>query len=156
METTADTPLTCAHCEPLLIEFVHEELEQVTHVGVAQHLASCSACALASCRLRADLEGIAVVVNERPRAQVRTQLRARVASEFTKTPTLVDHFRRLWSRPIPAWQALGLAAAPAVVLTLVWWGPAMNPSPDSQPSTDHAPEIDRVDAGGPLRDLRLL
>lgn len=149
------TPVTCEHCERSLIDFIHDELEASDHVVVARHLASCSSCALASCRLRADLEGIAAVADEAPGAHVRAQLRARVVTEFTPRPGLVDRLRRVWSRPIPAWQALGLAAAPAVVLSLVWWGPSMQLEAEQADRVHALPEIERVDAGGPLRDALL-
>lgn len=148
--------MKCETCEANLIDYVHEELDAETSAEVAAHLATCSSCALASCQLRADLMGIATVVVERPRHEVREALRAKVEGEFSPSRAKGAGFgwaRTLWQRPVPAYQAVLLAAASVLTLVAIQWEPSLH---QGQSSHTPAPVIERVDATGPLHDPKLM
>lgn len=146
--------MNCETCETLLIDHLHGELPSADRHAVAGHLTECSECALAFCRLAADVEGIAAAYEVVPSASARNELRERVSAEFR--PSLL---RRAWAfatRPVPAY---GVACAAAIPL-LLW---AVSPAPPAtQETTDPAPaaskpaRIHDYDASTSLRDPRIL
>lgn len=146
--------MNCDTCEPLLIDHLHGELANEERRPVAAHLTECSACALAYCRLAADVQGIAAAYAVQPSDSTRDRLRERVAAEFR--PSV---WRRMWrfvAQPVPAY---GVACAAAIPL-LLW---AVSPAPPATSETDEAaPAVSKparildYDASTSLRDPRIL
>lgn len=145
--------MECEACESDLIDFVHGELERERHVEVARHLANCSGCALASCRLRADLDGISALVQEAPRPEVRAALRAQVEQTFA--PARRVRLGRLWMRPVPVYQAVLIAAAAAALLLVIQALPERDPASTTPELRDASPILEGVDATEPLFDRSL-
>ncbi|MBE2248130.1 MAG: zf-HC2 domain-containing protein [Myxococcus sp.] len=101
--------MTCASIRGELVGFHFGVIDEAPRAAVEQHLASCAGCLGEFLALKRDVE-LAASAAERPRAQVRTRLRAAVAQELG----LVAGPAAWWQRPL----AFGLAAA-AVVLAMV-------------------------------------
>lgn len=148
----------CSTCEANLIDFVHGEVDRATHVALARHLSTCPTCALASCRLRADLDGISAWGLEAPRPAVRDALRAQVEREFGETRPLesVGLLARAWrtlSVPVPAYQAALVAAGVALAVV---FGARARQQPDPPRHLESAPVLEGVDSTAPLFDGRLM
>lgn len=108
--------MNCQQCDEHLIDYVVAELAPAERAAVAAHLAGCPTCALASCRLRADLEGVTHAATISPPPALRARVRAAAAATF-KPPW----WRRSLTavlRPVPAY---GLAIA-SLLPVLVWAG----------------------------------
>ncbi len=108
--------MNCQQCDEQLIDYVVAELAPDARTAVAAHLAECPTCALASCRLRADLEGVSHAVTAAPPPALRARVRAAAAATF-KPPW----WRRTAAavlRPVPAY---GLAIA-SLLPVIVWAG----------------------------------
>lgn len=139
--------MKCEDCKGHLIEHAHDELDSAAAGAVARHLATCSACALEFCRLRADLDGVARAYDRSPRRAVTEQLRARVQAHVAKPrpPRVLAWLRR----PVPAYGALAAAAAPIVM----WLGLNLAHSPEGTDAV-HSPTpalIEAYDASDLLR-----
>lgn len=107
---------TCSEHEDLLIDYYYRELDLQQRKRVADHLTSCSRCAVEYCRLLVDLGDLGDSLEAGPRPEVHSELRARVQLEFS-----VPWWRRaaqLLSFPIPAYQT-GMVVL--VVLLLIWF-----------------------------------
>ncbi|TNF31786.1 MAG: anti-sigma factor, partial [Deltaproteobacteria bacterium] len=74
--------LTCPDCQDRLIDYRLGELDTPARRDIAAHLAECGACAVAYCRLDADVSGIGAALYEAPPARVHAALKAQVAAEF--------------------------------------------------------------------------
>jgi len=101
--------MTCASIRNELVGFHFGVIEEAPRVEVERHLATCSACLTEFLALKRDVE-LAASTEERPRAQVKSKLRAAVAQELG----LVAGPQAWWQRPL----AFGLAAA-AVSVAMV-------------------------------------
>lgn len=104
--------MKCEDIEPLLIDHAYAELAAEQRAGVTRHLADCPACALAFCRLRADLDGVLQIASEAPPERLRLRLRAGVERDFRP-----PWWRRAWGvvlRPVPAYALLVAALVPAL------------------------------------------
>ncbi len=142
--------MNCEACETLLIDHLHGELPDAERHGVAGHLTECSECALAFCRLAADVQGIAAAYEVRPRPSVRDQLRERVSAEFR--PSLL---RRAWAfatRPVPAYGVACAAAIPLLLWAVSPAPPVAQESADPVPTASKPARIHDYDATVPLFD----
>lgn len=102
--------VNCEACMERSIEYAHGELPPAEAGAVAEHLGGCGECAMAYCRLAADLATIAVAHAESPSPQVRDKLRAAVAERFA--PPWWRRVAMACARPIPVYGAVALAAIP--------------------------------------------
>jgi len=103
--------MKCEDYQSLLIDHAYDELSAPARAEVGQHLAGCPTCALEYCRLRADLDGIALAAREPPPA-LRLRLRAEVERTFRP-----PWWRRAWGvalRPVPAYALLVAVLVPAL------------------------------------------
>ena len=105
--------MNCEHCESLLIDHAHAELGPAEHAEVTRHLAGCPTCALASCRLRADLEGLLQATCEPAPPALRARLRAEVARSFR--PSWPRRALAALARPVPAYALLAALALPGLL-----------------------------------------
>ena len=128
----------CEHCESLLIDHAHAELDPAEHAEVTRHLAGCPSCALASCRLRADLEGLLQAASEPAPAALRARLRAEVARSFR--PSWPRRALAALARPVPAYALLAALALPGLL-----WIFTRTPTPAAAP-----PRLHGYDAAAPL------
>ena len=74
--------MNCQQCDEQLIDYVVAELAPDARSAVAAHLAECPTCALASCRLRADLEGVSLAVTTDLTAAWPDELQAQVQTQI--------------------------------------------------------------------------
>ena len=102
--------LSCTACDELLIDHVYGETESAQRGAVARHLAECSSCALAFCRLKADLDGVLAAAVEAPPAALRRRIRTEVARSFGRR--WWDRALELWRRPVPAYGMLLASLVP--------------------------------------------
>ena len=123
--------MNCETCQAELIDFEHGELPAQRRAEIARHLASCPVCAVESCRLRADLEGIVAAYDEAPSPGVRERLRERV--EAAVRPRWWTRLAETLRRPVPAYAAAGVAAVPLLV-----WG-ALSASESTEPPRPPSP-----------------
>lgn len=130
--------MRCETCQSLLVDYRYRELAADAEQDVAKHLGSCSACALAYCRLDADLSGIAAAVDEGPSPSVHAALKKRVAEAFPAPKP--SRMARLFQIRIPLYQPLLVAALVAAVWLIVAGAPALD-----QPGATTA--IEEYDAG---------
>lgn len=133
--------MRCDDCEALLIDHAHGELDPPTRAEVTRHLAGCPGCALAFCRLRADLDGVLAATAEAPPPAVRARLRAEVERSFRPSWR-----RRAWAafaRPVPAYALLVALALPAAA-----WLVAGRVS--ERPTPSGPPRVRGYDAAAPL------
>jgi|GEM_PF-1497905 len=138
------TTTTCSDVQDQLIDYRFGELDPPARRAVAAHLAECGACAVAYCRLDADVAGIGAALHEEPPAHVHAALKARVEAEFR--PPLLRRVRAFLNRRIPVYQgALATAGVIAAVLLVTPSPPASPPLPASAPAVDltahDAPEV---------------
>lgn len=131
----------CEHCESLLIDHAHAELAPAEHAEVTRHLAHCPACAVASCRLRADLEGLLQATSEAPPPALRARLRREVERSFR--PSWRRRALATLARPVPAYAVLAALALPAALWFLTLARPAT--------ATEGPPRLSGYDAAAPLR-----
>lgn len=134
--------MNCDDCDVLLIDHAHGELGPEERAAVTRHLAACPGCAVAFCRLRADLDGVLQATAEAPPPGVRARLRAEVERSFRPT-----WGRRVWSafaRPVPAYALLAALALPAAV-----WVVAVVRAPEPLPAAG-PPRLHSYDAAAPL------
>lgn len=130
--------MNCEHYESLLIDHAHAELAPAEHAEVTRHLAACPACALASCRLRADLEGLLQATSEPAPAALRARLRAEVERSFR--PSWPRRALAALARPVPAYALLAALALPGLL-----WLFTRTPPPTITP-----PRLHGYDAAAPL------
>lgn len=135
--------MRCDDCQALLIEYRYRELAGHQATEVAAHLAECGACAVAYCRLDADLSGIAETVTEAPPPRVHRALRARIAAEVAPSPWV--RLLALVSYRVPAYQATLVAAA----LMLAWFAFASEPA-STKPPRSARTVVDAYDASSIL------
>ena len=139
--------MDCEQCETCLIDHVHGELEPAPRAAVTRHLAECAGCAVAFCRLRADLDGLLAATEVAPPAAVRASLRAEVERSFRP-----NWWRRALAqvrRPVPAYAVALALAIPAVV----WFARA----PERSPVTSASPaKLQGYDAAAPLTTPRTI
>lgn len=120
--------MDCPDCEDQLIDFASQELPDHARATVSRHLSGCSACALAYCRLQADLEGIVEAHAEAPRSRVYHQLRRKVAAEHGEP--WWTRSRGFLARPVPMYGAVLAGLVPLAVWVVTALGrPA--PAPDA-------------------------
>ncbi len=115
--------LDCASCDEYLIDYAYQELAASLRSEVARHLADCPTCALAYCRLRADLDGVLEAVIEAPPHAVRRRLRDELTRSFG--PSFGARILALWRRPVPAY---GMVVA-SLVPVMFWLATALRASP---------------------------
>lgn len=101
--------MTCASIRSELVGFHFGVIDEAPRTEVERHLATCPACLSEFLSLKRDVE-LSASAEERPRAQVKSKLRAAVAQELG----LVAGPPVWWQRPL----AFGLAAA-AVIVAMV-------------------------------------
>lgn len=104
--------MKCEDCQPVLIDYAYAELAPDQRNAVTRHLTGCPGCALAFCRLRADLDGVLLVADEAPPAALRLRLRAEVERSFRPS-----WWRRAWAvvlRPVPAYALVVAALVPGL------------------------------------------
>lgn len=133
--------MDCEQCEEALIEYAHAELTPAARLEVTRHLAECTGCAVAFCRLRADLDGVLLAAGTAPPAAVRQRLRAEVERSFR--PRWWRQALAQVRRPVPAYVVFAALAIPAVV----WFMRDLAPSGDSEVE---APRLRGYDAAAPL------
>lgn len=104
--------MKCEDCQPVLIDHAYAELAPEEGAAVARHLAGCPTCALAFCRLRADLDGVLQVASEAPPERLRLRLRAEVERSFR--PPWWRRARGVVLQPVPAYALLVAALVPAL------------------------------------------
>lgn len=109
--------MNCDVCDSLLIDHAHGELEPPERAAVTRHLAECPRCAVAFCRLRADLDGVLQATAEAPPPAVRARLRAEVERSFR--PRWRQRVWAAFARPVPAYALLAALALPAAVWLVV-------------------------------------
>jgi anti-sigma factor RsiW len=146
--------MNCQDCQGHLIDHVHDELEGELRTAVALHLASCPNCALESCRLRADVEGITRAFEATPSPAARDRLAARVARAFS--PPWYRRLAAFLSRPVPIYRAVAAAAIPIAA-----WMASDSFVPGADDEAASAPierpvRVHGYDATTPLADPRLL
>jgi anti-sigma factor RsiW len=126
--------MNCGDCQSMLIAFEHDELEPGERAEVATHLGQCSACAVESCRLRADLEGVVAAYAERPDPRVRAALRRKV--EQAVRPRWWTGAVRVLQRPVPIYLAAAAGAVPLLLWGLATWAMSTEPPrPTPMPPT---------------------
>ncbi|HEY8376646.1 MAG TPA: zf-HC2 domain-containing protein [Nannocystis sp.] len=133
--------MNCKQCEAALIEYAHDELTPAARLEVTLHLAECAGCAVAFCRLRADLDGVLLAAQKTPPAAVRERLRAEVERSFR--PRWWRRALAQVRRPVPAYVVFAALAIPAVV----WWMREFALS--GEPGTE-TPRLRGYDAAAPL------
>lgn len=101
--------MSCETTRNELVGFHFGVIEEAQRTAVEQHLVTCAACLGEYLSVKRDVE-LSAAVEERPRAQVKSKLRAAMAQELG----LVAGPPAWWQRPL----AYGLAAA-AVVVAMV-------------------------------------
>ena len=101
--------MTCASIRSELVGFHFGVIDDGPRIEVERHLTTCPACLVEFLSLKRDVE-LSASTEERPRAQVKSKLRAAVAQELG----LVAGPAVWWQRPL----AFGLAAA-AVIVAMV-------------------------------------
>lgn len=146
----------CAVVSDHLFDYVHDELDAEPGHAVALHLAECADCALASCRLRAELADLSWAQDEMPPPRVQARLRASVEASFG--PPWYQRLFAVAMRPLPAY---GLVLAGALPVAL-WFalagrgdastaeGAAPNPGASTESSGPRAPQLDGYDASRAL------
>jgi len=138
--------LNCERCESLLIAHLHRELDAETRSAVDGHLASCGSCARACCRLAAELSDIAFGdETDRPGPGVRESLRRNVEREFS--PAWWKRMGGWFSRPVPAYGALALAALPLLYLVSSFVAERAGGASSDAARETH---LERYDAGSAL------
>ena len=130
--------MNCETCQAELIDYEHGELSLARRSEVARHLAECPVCALESCRLRADLEGIVDAYSEAPSSGVRQLLRQRV--EAAVRPSWWARLADVLRRPIPVYAAAGVAVVPLAV-----WGALSLPRSAERTTTPSPPTVTDYD-----------
>lgn len=130
--------MNCEHCESLLIDHAHAELAPAEHAEVTRHLADCPTCALASCRLRADLEGLLQASSEPAPAALRARLRAEVVRSFR--PSWPRRALAALARPVPAYALLAALALPGLLWIFT----------RTLPASAIPPRLHNYDAAAPL------
>ncbi|MCB9737181.1 MAG: zf-HC2 domain-containing protein [Deltaproteobacteria bacterium] len=116
------TDLPCAACQDRLVDYRFAELDDADRRAVAAHLAACGDCAVAYCRLDADLAGVGAALAETPPPEVHAALRARVAATFR--PPLHRRLAALLTQRVPLYQGALAAAATVAAVLLLTHGPA--------------------------------
>lgn len=130
--------LTCEQCTDRLIDYHYRELSKDDLRSVAQHLSHCSDCALAYCRLEADLTGLSALLDAEPSPEVLVELKSKVRQRFRPR----SGWTRLLEWRIPVYQPLAAAAAGLALWVVV--RPATPPEP--MPTPAPAAEIRNYDA----------
>ena len=115
--------IDCASCDEHLIDYAYHELVESLRSEVARHLADCPTCALAYCRLQADLDGVLEAVSEAPPQAVQRRIRDQLERSFG--PSLWTRTVALWRRPVPAY---GMVVA-SLVPMVFWLATALRASP---------------------------
>jgi anti-sigma factor RsiW len=105
--------MNCEECEASLIDHAYDELAAEPRRAVTRHLAECAGCAVAYCRLRADLDGALQAAHEAPPPAVRQRLRAEVERAFR--PSWWRRGLALVRRPVPAYAVVAALAIPAAL-----------------------------------------
>jgi anti-sigma factor RsiW len=106
--------MNCQQCDESLIDYTVAELAPEARAAVARHLAGCPTCALAACRLRADLEGVSHAADLAPPPELRARVRAAAAATFH--PPWWRRTLAAGLRPVPAY---GLAVA-SMIPVIAW------------------------------------
>jgi anti-sigma factor RsiW len=137
--------MNCQQCDEQLIDFVFAELAPDPRADLVRHLAECPTCALASYRLRADLDGLSHAGEHAPPPALRARVRSAVAAEFRP-----PWWRRTLAsglRPVPAYGLAVAALAPILVWAAVHALTVRAPAP---PAADLRPVLADYDASAPV------
>lgn len=138
--------MNCDQARERLTDHHHDTLEGEARDALSEHLTDCADCALAYCRLQAQLRGIGLAYAERPSRGVRDALRTKVQAEFS--PSRWRRALQALSRPVPAYGAVLAAAIPL----LVWVFADPPRETDAAPQTSAPARIHDYDATTPLLD----
>lgn len=139
--------MNCQQCDEQLIDYVFAELAPDARAAVARHLAGCPTCAVASCRLRADLEGVAHAEALAPPPAVRARVRAAAEAAFSKRPAWWRRPLAAVLRPVPAY---GLAIASLLPVAVWAAAHALTPRHLPPPTTPHPVVVADYDASAPI------
>lgn len=142
--------MTCIACTELLIDYRFGELAEPERREVALHLAGCGACAVAYCRLDADVAGFGAALFEEPDPAVHRALGARVAAEFR--PPLHRRVAAVFTRRVPVYQG-ALATLGAVAAVLLIAGPPGQEAQAPAPRAPVAAELAPTEAASAARVL---
>lgn len=137
--------MNCQQCDDHLIDLIYDELDPPTRAAVVGHLAGCPTCALASYRLRADLDGISHATSEAPPPALRARVRAAAAASFRP-----PWWRRTLAsglRPVPAYGLAVAALAPILLWAAVQAWTARTPA---LPTAIARPVVADYDASAPV------
>ncbi len=118
----ASRGLSCSACDALMIDHAYGETGDDDRVAVARHLATCSTCALAFCRLKADLDGVLEATVMAPPGALRRRIRAEVAKSFG--PRWTTRLLDLWRRPVPAYGVVFASLIPVMIWVAATFRPA--------------------------------
>jgi hypothetical protein len=144
-----ETIMNCETIQESLVDYYYRDLEDSVWRGVAVHLGSCSVCAMEYCRLEADLSGLADLLHEGPRPELKQALALRVEKAFR--PSWWRSALRLVRAPLPAYQA-ALAVSAIAALFVLLSSHRDPPAPLPQSPVQHAnvahdvTSLDKVDA----------
>jgi len=148
----------CGVVSDNLFDYVHDEIDDERGHAVALHLADCADCALASCRLRAELADLSWAQDELPPPRVHARLRASVDASFG--PPWYQRMFAVAMRPLPAYGLVLAGAIPVVLWFAFTGGPARQsgegraesatPSPAAAAKGEHVPQLDGYDASRTL------
>jgi len=109
----ASRRLSCAACDALMIDHVYGETGDDDRSAVARHLATCPTCALAFCRLKADLDGVLEATVMAPPGALRRRIREEMAKSFG--PRWTTRLLDLWRRPVPVYGVVFASLIPVMI-----------------------------------------
>ena len=126
--------MDCSLTQDNLIAYHFATLEDPVRESVEAHLVECTACLRTYLALKSHVDrGRA---QEAPSEDARLKLRAAVQHRFRPTPT--RRVRRFFTRPVPLYQGLAVAAAAVLVA-------ALGPQSAQRLDDGHALHSERVD-----------
>ena len=148
--------MDCERCDRALIDHAHGELEAAERGEVTRHLASCPTCAVAYCRLCADLDGVLLATACAPPARVRQGIRAELARSFR--PPWWRRALAFGRAPVPAYALVAALLLPAALWLARGRGAPQGDAARADLSTHAAeaapPRLGGYDAAAPLAPPR--